>query len=236
MTVEIKLHRHEPESGKITSAVFLLHGYGADGRDLIGLAGPMSEHLPDCMFVAPDAPEACTVNPGGRQWFPIPSMDGASETAVASSLNSSLNILGSLIAQELRRVDLSESAALLFGFSQGTMVALHYSARHSRPFAGVIGFSGRLLAPERLENEAVSRPPVLLVHGDADPVVPYTCLGEAESALLSAGFTVQTHTSRGTAHGIAPDGLGMAIAFARSRLARVKFSRRPRPATPLCCF
>ncbi len=213
------MHRRGPKSGKTNSMIFLLHGYGADGRDLIGLADAMSAHLPDCAFAAPDAPEACRVNPGGRQWFPIPSMDGSDESGVEASLNASVRILSGVISNELRRSNLSESSAVLLGFSQGTMISLHFAARHAKRFAGIIGFSGRLLAPERLRHETVSRPPVFLVHGDADPVVPYACLSEAESFLVSAGFSVQTHTSPGTAHGIAPDGLGAAAAFAHDRLA-----------------
>lgn len=218
MKTEIRLHRHIPESRPVSSAIILLHGYGADGKDLIGLAKPMSEFLPNCAFVAPDAPEPCAINPGGRQWFPIPTMDGSSEISAEISLNSSVMILKSVVAKELENYNLTESSVILLGFSQGTMIALHYAARHMKSFAGVIGFSGRLLAPERLARDAVSKPPVLLVHGDADPVVPYSCLEEAGVALTKAGFMVQSLTSPGAGHGIAQDGIEAAIRFAQERL------------------
>jgi phospholipase/carboxylesterase len=107
---------------------------------------------------------------------------------------------------------------VLVGFSQGTMMALHVGLRRREPFAGIVGFSGRLLEPERLAGEIVSRPPVLLVHGDADPMVPFASLAEAERGLGAAGVEVATHVSRGVGHGIAPDGLGLALQFIRTCL------------------
>ena len=120
---------------------------------------------------------------------------------------------------ELLQVEgLRPSQMILLGFSQGTMMSLHVAPRRSAPVAGVVGFSGRLLAPERLEEELVSRPPVLLVHGDADDVVPIASLREAGDALTRAGFETYGHVMRGTAHGIAPDGLSVALAFMREKL------------------
>ena len=203
---------------KIENVIFLLHGYGADGQDLIGLADPMSSALSNCAFIAPDAPEPCKINPVGRQWFPIPTMDGSSEEGVRVSLEKSTNILNSLVARELKRLELTEKSAILIGFSQGTMISLHYAVRHPSKFAGVIGFSGRLLAPELLEQEVVSKPPVLLIHGDADPIVPYTCLAEAVDALTAVGVSTKSYTCKGTAHGISPDGLNQAVVFVRKQL------------------
>ncbi len=107
---------------------------------------------------------------------------------------------------------------MLFGFSQGTMMALQVGLRRRAPLAGIVGFSGMLLHPERLAGEIASRPPVLLVHGDQDPMVPFASLAAAAEALAGAGVEVRTHVSRGTGHGIAPDGLGLALGFIRERL------------------
>ncbi len=198
--------------------VVFLHGYGANGADLLGLADPLSEYLPDTLFLAPDAPEACAGAPFGFQWFPIPWIDGSSQedaeagmVAAAQDLNAFLD--GFMVDEDL----LPEQVAIL-GFSQGTMMALQVVPRREEVLAGIVGFSGRLLKPELLEDEVVSRPPVLLVHGDQDDVVPPQSLPEAAEALQKAGWSeVYAHVMKGTAHGIAPDGLGVALAFLRDK-------------------
>jgi phospholipase/carboxylesterase len=115
--------------------------------------------------------------------------------------------------------DVLPEQVVLFGFSQGTMMSLHVAPRREDEIAGIIAFSGRLLEPELLKDEAVSRPPVLLVHGDADDVVPVQSLPEAAEALQAAGWSdVFAHVMKGTGHGIAPDGLSVALAFMRDKL------------------
>ncbi len=205
-------------SGTADSVVVLLHGYGADGNDLIGLAEPMAPHLPDTRFLAPNAPDRCPGNPMGFQWFPIPWLDGTPEAAARAAATRSFNLLDAWL-DELAAQGIGPERTVLVGFSQGTMMALHVGLRRKAPLAGIVGFSGRLLDPERLGAEITSRPPVLLVHGDQDPVVPFSSLGEADRALRAAGVETATHVSRGTAHGIAPDGLGLALGFIRERLA-----------------
>ena len=106
----------------------------------------------------------------------------------------------------------SAAQTMLVGFSQGTMMSLHVGPRRSDQLAGIVGFSGRLLRPEAL-GEVQSKPPILLIHGDADDVVPPSSMPEAAEALTGAGFEVFTHVSKGTGHGIAPDGLGLALQF-----------------------
>ena len=218
MKREVRVHRRQPKSGKTESLMLLLHGYGADGADLFGLADPISAHLPNCAFVAPDAPEPCAINPVGRQWFPIPAMDGSSEESSERSFFASADLLDRFIGLEMERASVTEAQTFVLGFSQGTMMALHVAIRRACAVAGVIGFSGRLLAPHRLRKETTAKPPVLLVHGDADDVVPFSSLGEAESALSAEGFSVKTHVSPGVGHGISPDGLGAALGFVRNRL------------------
>ncbi len=208
--------RKGPE--KADSLVVLLHGYGADAADLIGLADPLAPHLPTTAFVAPDAPEPCRVNPAGRQWFPIPWMDGASQEEAGRSFLRSAEMLDAFLDAVIAQEGLTPAAAMLLGFSQGTMMALHVAPRRAEPVAGIIGFSGRLLAPERLQTEARVKPPVLLVHGDADEVVPFASLAESRKALEAAGFDVESHVSRGVGHGIAPDGLARALRFMKQHL------------------
>jgi phospholipase/carboxylesterase len=204
-------------SGQADSAVVLLHGYGADGADLIGLADPLAPHLPNTRFLAPNAPERCINNPMGFQWFPIPWLDGTPEPQARASAAAAFRLLDAWLDDLTRTTP--PARTILLGFSQGAMMALHVGLRRRAPLAGIVGFSGRLLAPETLPAEIASRPPVLLVHGDQDPMVPFASLAEAADALAAAGLEVTTHVSPGMGHGIAPDGLGLALDFIRQRLA-----------------
>lgn len=184
--------------GAAQQLVLLLHGYGADGSDLLGLAPRWARLLPRAAFVAPDAPFPCELG-FGCQWFGFEDRDPVS---IAASALAAAAILDGFIDSELARRGLDESDLALVGFSQGAMMAVHVAPRRARAVAGVIGYSGALVAPERLASELRSRPPMLLVHGDADPVVPYRELAAAANALRAAGLPVQAETRRGLAHGI----------------------------------
>ena len=220
MTRGLNAQRRAPLSGETRSVVVFLHGYGANGADLLGLADPLGEHLPDTLFVAPDAPEACAGAPFGFQWFPIPWIDGSSEEEAARGMQAAVEDLNAFLDGILVDEDLLPEQMVLLGFSQGSMMSLHVAPRRDDPVAGVIAFSGRLLQPEVLPDEVVSRMPILLVHGDADDVVPVQSLPQAAQALQDAGFTeVFAHIMKGTAHGIAPDGLSVALAFMRDKLS-----------------
>lgn len=210
--------RREAASGEATSVVMFLHGYGADGADLLGLAEPLAPHLPDTTFVAPNAPEICGTNPGGFQWFPIPWIDGSSEEEADRSMAQSVLDLNAYIDAVLEDEAIEPHQLLLFGFSQGTMMSLHVAPRRADPVAGVVGFSGRLLRPEDLADEVVSRPPVMLIHGDQDDLVPVQSMAEAGNVLMEAEFEVYAHVMEGTGHGIAPDGLGAALSFMKDKL------------------
>lgn len=218
MTRILESGRRAAASGKTKSVVVFLHGYGADGADLLGLADPLAPHLPDTVFVAPNAPERCVNNPMGYQWFPIPWLDGSSEDAAEVAMQQSFDDLNAYLDTVLEDEGIAHSQLILFGFSQGTMMSLHVAPRRAEPVAGVVGFSGRLLQPESLAEEARVKPPVLLVHGDQDDMVPIQSLPEAGNALTEAGFEVYAHVMKGTGHGIAPDGLSVALAFMRDRL------------------
>jgi phospholipase/carboxylesterase len=204
--------------GQARALVVFLHGYGADGSDLLGLGDVLGPHLPGVAFLGPDAPEPCVGNPFGRQWFPIPWLDGSSEQAAAEGLARAAEDLNGFLDQALADEGLAPQALALVGFSQGAMMAMHVAPRRAQAVAGVVAISGRLLAPERLEAEVKVRPPVLLVHGDQDDVVPFGNMEFAGQSLVQAGFQVYGHVMEGTAHGIAPDGLGVTLQFLKDRL------------------
>lgn len=219
MTRVLNAGRKEPVSGVTRSVVVFLHGYGANGADLLGLADPLSEHLPDTLFVAPDAPEACAGAPMGFQWFPIPWIDGSSEEESMRGMQSAVEDLNAFLDALMVDEDVLPEQVVLFGFSQGTMMSLHVAPRRDDAISGIVAFSGRLLSPELLKDELQSKMPILLVHGDQDDVVPVQSLPEAAEALQEAGFQdVFAHIQKGTAHGIAPDGLSVALAFMRDKL------------------
>ncbi|WP_299148365.1 alpha/beta fold hydrolase [uncultured Tateyamaria sp.] len=219
MTRVLQAGRVEPQSGDLRSIVVFLHGYGANGADLLGLAEPLKDHLPDTLFVAPDAPEQIPGYAGGYQWFPIPWIDGSSEEEAERGLNAASEDLNAFLDALMVDEDVLPEQVVLFGFSQGTMMSLHVAPRREDPVAGIVAFSGRLLNPEVLADEVVSRPPILLVHGDQDDVVPPQSLPQAAEALQEAGWKdVYAHVMEGTAHGIAQDGLSVALAFMRDKL------------------
>ncbi|MEX0970716.1 MAG: dienelactone hydrolase family protein [Paracoccaceae bacterium] len=204
------------KSGKPTRQIIFLHGYGADGADLLGLSEQLGAYLPDTRFLAPNAPERCLNNPMGYQWFPIPWLDGSSEQAARAGQGRAVAALNAYLDEKF--AEIPPELTVIVGFSQGTMMALDVLPRRDIAVAGVVGFSGRLLAPEKLAAETKVRPPILLVHGDADQMVPPSSLPEAADALVAAGFETYTHISKGVAHGIGPDGLGLCLQFAAQKL------------------
>ena len=219
MTRVLQSGRKGPHSGTTRSVVVFLHGYGANGADLLGLADVLGEHLPDTLFVAPDAPEEIPMMPGVYQWFPIPWIDGSSEEESERGMMAAVDDLNAYLDALMVDEDVLPEQVVLFGFSQGTMMALHVAPRREDEMAGIVAFSGRLLHPEVLKDELQCRPPVLLVHGDADDMVTPQSLPEAAEALQGAGWQdVYAHVMKGTAHGIAPDGLQVALAFMRDKL------------------
>ena len=215
---ELRFDRKPARSGKTTSLVVFLHGYGANGADLFGLADPLAPHLPDTVFLAPDAPEPAQGG-YGLQWFPIPWIDGSSEEAARAGLSRAMIDLNGFLDARLSEEGLTDTALCLLGFSQGAMMAMHVAPRRAVAMAGVVAISGRLLEPEHIGATA-ARPPVLLIHGDDDQVVPFAGMAHAGGVLTAAGFETYAHVMRGTGHGIAPDGLSVALAFLRDRLPR----------------
>ena len=207
--------RADAQSGNKDSLVILLHGYGADGNDLFGIAQALAPHLPNTAFRSPNAPERCTTNPMGYQWFPISWLDGSSEQEMAEGAERAKKTLHAYLDEAMAEEGMTPDRTIIIGFSQGTMMSLDVTMRRDEPFAALVGFSGRLI-----ESEApmTCKTPVLLVHGDQDPMVPVESIHEAREALGKAEVPVLWHISEGAGHGIAPDGLGLALKFIQDRL------------------
>ena len=214
MVEKLEVTEKMPVSGKVKKIVIFLHGYGADGADLISLSDPLSQKLPDCFFSAPNAPRKCGASPFGFEWFPIPEVDGSTVPVMMKALAESEKLVNNLINEYLEKFSLSFEDIALVGFSQGTMISLNIGLRHRNILAGIVGFSGRLLMPDVLKEERKDKyPPVFLVHGDADEVVPISFLNEAEETLKDLGVSFSTHISKNVGHGIAPDGLEKSMTF-----------------------
>jgi phospholipase/carboxylesterase len=196
--------------------VLLLHGLGADGHDLIGLAPVLAEVLPDVAFVSPHAPFPCDMAPFGRQWF---SLQDRTPEVILGGVRASAPILDGFIDAELARYNLADNKLALLGFSQGTMMSLYVALRRTKPIAGVLGYSGALVGADLLPTEAKSKPPVLLVHGDADPVVPFQAMEMAAQGLRRAGVPVETLRRPGLPHSIDEEGIAAGVKFLNRVLA-----------------
>jgi phospholipase/carboxylesterase len=204
MAAELNGPRLEPRGGAAKKLVVFLHGYGADGNDLIEIGRAWQPLLPDAAFVSPHAPEPCAGAPMGRQWFALTFRDPDERWR---GVNAAAPILNRFLDAELERRKLPPSALALVGFSQGTMMALHVGLRRPTPPAAIVGYSGLFVLPDNAEPDAVAaeikaRPPVLLIHGDRDELIPV-------QALFHAALEVpaEWHISPGIGHGIDQEGL-----------------------------
>jgi phospholipase/carboxylesterase len=201
--------RLEPRSGPARQLVVFLHGYGADGNDLIDIGRAWQGLLPHAAFVSPHAPRPCGQAPSGREWFPLTFRNPEERW---TGVNEAAPILESFLDAELARRSLPPSALALVGFSQGTMMSLHVGLRRAVAPAAIIGYSGMLVMPETVDPDAFaaeicSRPPVLLIHGDGDQLIPVVALFHAAQGLAALEIPVQWHISTGIGHGIDQEGL-----------------------------
>lgn len=196
--------------------VVLLHGYGADGNDLIDLGRYWAQALPEALFVAPNAPEPCAENPFGYQWFAL-----ALDRTISrlTGVPASRGVLARFLDELWGQTGLSARDTFLVGFSQGAMMALHVGLSLPEAPLGIVSFSGALIPPEGFGDGLPARPPVCLVHGDSDQVVDPALSREAAETLAAAGYDVSYLVSPGTAHGIAADGLDFATGFMLAQLA-----------------
>jgi len=199
-----------------TQAVILLHGYGADGSDLISLGQHWGTMLPEATFIAPNAPTPCAGSPFGFEWFPLEidraasRLDGARQAAA---------VVREFLDDLWTQTGIAPQRTILAGFSQGAMMALHVGTSLEQPLAGIIAFSGAFVPAEGFAEGGFAKPPVALIHGEHDQVLDPDLSRQAAVALKQAGIEVLLHISPDAAHGIAPDGLDVATSFLRSRLA-----------------
>ena len=209
---------HPPASGGAAKQlVILLHGLGADGNDLIGLAPYWAPLLPQAEFLSPNAPFACDMAPHGYQWYSSQDRSPGSQLA---GVQAAAPILDAFIDEALAERGLDAGALALVGFSQGSVMSLYVGPRRARPVAGIVGYSGRLVAGDLLPGEMRSRPPILVVHGTEDPLVPFAALAEAEAGLKAAGIPVETLACPGIGHSIDEQGLRRGGQFLRDALVR----------------
>jgi phospholipase/carboxylesterase len=197
-------HSFGPAAGGTpTALVVLLHGLGADGNDLIALAPQLARTLPRALFVSPDAPFPCDMAPYGRQWF---SLQDRAPARVHEGTTMARPILDRFLDEALAVWGLKDDALALLGFSQGAMMALHAGLRRKNPPAAIVAFSGALIG-DVPPASAGGYPPVLLVHGEDDPVVPFSSFRYARTTLAAAGVSVEAVSRPGLGHGIDPTGL-----------------------------
>jgi phospholipase/carboxylesterase len=218
--------RLPPARGKATHLVVLCHGYGADGNDLIGLAPHWQRLLPTIAFVAPNAPEPCAAGGPGYQWFGISRLE---PSEMARGVEQAAPVLENFLDAELARLELPPERLALVGFSQGTMMSLHVGLRRAVKPAVIVGYSGMLAgAPPQLGADT---PPILLVHGDADPMIPAAALFASVATLGRAGAAVQWHIAPGVGHSIDETGLVMGGEFLAMGLRGTLARKQPE----ICC-
>ncbi|AMN39634.1 alpha/beta hydrolase [Rhodoplanes sp. Z2-YC6860] len=209
MAGELDGPRIEPRGGQAKRLVVFLHGYGADGNDLIEIGRAWQPLLPDTAFVSPHAPEPCGQAPTGRQWFDLFTR---AQDERWNGVRKAAPVLERFLDAELARRKLPPQALALVGFSQGTMMSLHVGLRRAVPPAAIVGYSGLFVLPEEAEPAAVKgeikgRPPVLLVHGDEDQLIPPQALFQSAQDLAALEVPVEWHMSPGVGHGIDQEGL-----------------------------
>jgi len=212
--------RIEPRSGRASRLVVFLHGYGADGNDLIEIGRAWQKAMPEAAFVSPHAPEPCGMAPVGRQWFALTMRDPRERW---TGVNKAAPALNAFLDAELARRDLTDRALALVGFSQGTMMALHVGLRRKQPPAAILGYSGLLVLPgdepAAIAAEITGHPPILLIHGDSDDLIPAEALFQSAQGLAALDIPVEWHLSQGVGHGIDGEGLRHGGEFLIRRLA-----------------
>ena len=196
--------------GSPKQIVLLLHGYGSSGADLITLASHWQCDLPDALFLAPNAPQQLGNLSSGYQWWPLSAF---TPQALALGATSAAPAIEAFIERKLGQYELTEAKLAIVGFSQGTMMALHVGLRRPREIAAIVGYSGMLTGGQELTNLPITKPPVLLVHGSADTVVPLAALNAAKKQLEDLGIDVTAHISPGVGHSVDLVGLRMGGEF-----------------------
>lgn len=203
----------EPASGgPAKQLIVFVHGYGADGNDLFSLSQYFARVAPDAAFISPNAPYRCAGAPFGYQWYDVWMQDPAERLA---AIRGTAEVFDNFITRQLDRRGLTEENLVLIGFSQGTMMSLFAAPRRDKAIAGIVGYSGRMEAPDRLGDEIRSKPPVVMVHGDSDELLAVSDMETAAAALKGCGVEIETHVRPGLGHGIDEEGIRIGLEFVK---------------------
>ena len=201
--------------GPAKQLIIFVHGYGANGEDLISLSRYYAQVAPDAAFISPDAPYRCDGAPMGFQWYDVWMKDPAERLA---AIRSTGEIFDNFVTGQLARHGLSEDKLVLIGFSQGTMMSLFTAPRRENAIAGIVGYSGRMESPDTLKAEIRSKPPVVMVHGDSDELLAVSEMETAAATLRDCGVEIDTHIRPGLGHGIDEEGIRVGLAFVQKVL------------------
>ena len=200
---------------KPKNAVILCHGYGGDGKDISLLASYWRTYLPDTLFVCPDAPERCAVNANGFQWYDL--MDQTQDQVLVKSLVSEIK-LNNLIDEVLKKNDLKSEKVAIGGFSQGCMISLQTGIKRKNKINSIIGYSGKIVDENHLQNNINSRPNIILMHGDKDQIVPVTFLLEAKNFFIKNNYKIETKILKNCEHRIPTEGSSLGLEFLKKNL------------------
>lgn len=201
--------------GPAKQLIIFVHGYGANGEDLISLSRYYAQVAPDAAFISPDAPYRCDGAPMGFQWYDVWMKDPAERLA---AIRSSGEVFDNFVTGQLARHGLSEDKLVLIGFSQGTMMSLFTAPRRENAIAGIVGYSGRMESADTLKAEIRSKPPVVMVHGDSDELLAVSEMETAAATLRDCGVEIDTHIRPGLGHGIDEEGIRVGLAFVQKVL------------------
>lgn len=202
-----------PKNGeKVERIVVIIHGLGDSAEGIIGLGEAFQPHMPSTLFVAPDAPDPCEFSPFGFQWF---SAQDWTPSVVLEGIKKAAPKLNAYLDQLMEEYGLTPDKVALVGFSQGTMMSLFIAPRREKAFAGVLGYSGALIGGEELVGERKANPPIMLVHGTHDDVVPFAAMDRARMGLQAVNMNVEVVPCPGVAHSIDDLGLTQGILFLR---------------------
>ena len=201
---------------KPKSAVILCHGYGGDGKDISILANYWRAHLPNTIFICPDAPEKCAASPAGFQWFDL--MDQTPEQVLSKSLIAESK-LNKLIDEVKDNNNLLANQIVIGGFSQGCMISLQTGIKRKDSINSIIGYSGRIIDTEHLNKNIISKPNIILMHGDIDQIVPVNSLLEAKDFFNKNNYKVETKIFKNCEHRIPTEGSSLGLQFIKKHLS-----------------
>ena len=200
----------KPEDKNINNAVILLHGYGGDGNDIAPVTINWKRFLPNTIFICPDGPETCSINPTGYQWFDLNSED---EEYITKKASEAEKILKEFIVEIKNEFNLLNSNICLSGFSQGCMMSINVGLSDKEKFAGIIGFSGKIINRNELSNRILSKPSTLLIHGDQDEIVPPVNLLETKDFFERNKIDITTKMLKGCGHNIPIEASSLGLTF-----------------------